>query len=260
MNTDTYSKPEVIRYSNENFINVYLNADAHKDLSKKFGIDVTPYTAVVDLDVEIVGRLPGYLNAKDYMSRIKRVQQNFLKMKAALDAAAAKPDDVKTLRELADANRLLQKVNKAKEAYKKVVEKDGGLERAQARAGLLDIALSTTSIDDKAGAAALYEMIKTIKEEDPNNKFESMDDALSAEAQILYYKKDFEGALAKARGAYQKYPKSDKADMLLYTIAMILFEMGKEEEATRTLKELVEKFPETETGELGRQALDAIKK
>jgi tetratricopeptide (TPR) repeat protein len=237
-----------------------MNADNHKDLSKKFGVDVTPYTAVLDLDVEIVAKLPGYLNAKEYMSRIRRVQENFVKLNAALDASKAKPDDAKTTRELGDAYRLLQKFNKAKDAYKKVIDRADGFERAQARAGLLDVMLNTTSVDDKAGAASIDEFIKKMKEEDPNNKFETMDDAVSAEAQILFYKKDLEGGLAKAKTGYEKYPKSDKADVLLYTMAMIYFEMAKEEQATQTLKELVEKFPNTETGELGKQALEAIKK
>lgn len=260
MNTDTYSKPEIVKYHTENFVNVYLNADTNKDLSKKFGVDVTPYTAIVDLDVEIVGRIPGYFNAKDYLPRVKRVQENFIKLQAALEASKAKPDDPKTTRELGDAYRHLQKFPKAKDTYKKVIDKADGQERAQARAGLLDAMLTTTSIDDKAGAAGLDELIKKMKEDDPNNKFDSLDDALSAEAQILYYKKDLEGALAKAKGAYEKYPKSDKADLLLYTVAMIQFEMGKEDLAKKTLQELVEKFPNTETGELGKQALDSLKK
>lgn len=260
MSAETYSNADVIRFSNERFISVRLNVDDKKDLAKRFGVKVTPGTYLVDLDVEIVERIEGYFAPKDYLPRLKRVDARFQTLAAAIDAAKLKPGDLKTERLLADAVRGLGKYAKAIGAYRKLLEslaarqelsEEERRERAQIRTGLLDASM-------RSGAADIEDQIKILRQEDADNKFDTLDDALAAEALIRYSRKDFEAAAAMARDGYAKYPRSDKAGAFLYLSAMICVETGKKEQGIKTLRELVQKFPDTEAGELGRQALAAL--
>jgi tetratricopeptide (TPR) repeat protein len=262
MSGDTYSNADVIRYSNEKFVNIHLNADTMRDLAKKFGLRMTPSTFLLDLDVEIAAKIEGYVVPKDYLPQVKRVQAKFEKLVAAMDAA--KSGTPKAERELADAYRLADKFAKAEAIYKKLMEplsarKDltdaERLERAQIRVGMMDLAMRSPTGDRNS----IPDHIKTIKEEDPNNKFESLDDAYAAEVLMLMGKKEHEKALETAKAGYAKCPKSDKSDALLYLIGLEYLQQKKKDEATQAFKELAEKFPTTEMGEMGRQALEALK-
>jgi tetratricopeptide (TPR) repeat protein len=269
MDADTYSKKDVIEFSNANFVNVHLDGDKEKAFAKKLAVEGYPSTFVMDAEGEVVGRLAGYVDEKAYLDKLRRIRDSHAKLGELIEKAKASPDDLSVTRRLAESYRQVEKIDKAKELFRRVIDAVAALKspteadlrnKAQARAGLLDAVLSTTSIEDKQGLQSITDLIQTIKTEDPDNRFDSLDDALAAEAQILFAKKDFEGASVKVKAALEKLPKSDKADLLLYVLAMIQFETGKTEECKKTLKELIEKFPDTPTGKDGKQALEWLEK
>lgn len=264
MDTDTYSNADVIQLSNEAYLNVRLDGDKEKQLCEKFGIEGFPSTFIVDGEGQIIARLVGYLDASGYLERLKKTREASAALRALLEKSAKSPDDLTVVRELSDAYRNLENPEKAKAGYQKVIDtvsarKDASdadkKNKAQAFCGLLELAMATTVLENAEAVKSLNELIARVKSEDPENQYDSLDDALAAEVQMLMSRKEFDAAIRKARESFERFPKADKSDMFLYVIAMAQYQSNLKAECRKTLKELNEKFPATT---LGKYALTAI--
>lgn len=265
MDKETYSDADVISYSNKTFVNVKLDGDKEKDMVQKLGANGFPNTVIMTPAAEIVGRIVGFVGPKDYVEKLKKMGEAYLKLQGLLEKAKKDPADFAAAKAVAEVYKDLENGDAAYEWYKKVADgvsakkekKDDDKKLlAQTYVSLMDILLNQKGVRDEATTKDLQDIAKKAKENDPENKYDSLDDALAMEAVLLIVKKDFDGAVKAAADAYAKYAKSDKADMLLFVVAIGQEQGGKHDDAKKSMKELADKFPETQYGKMAKQYME----
>lgn len=230
METDTYSSAEVAAHHASNFISVKLDGDKQS----AFSVSIYPTTFVVSADGEVLGSVDGYCEPAPYLEALKKIDAHRRRLSELL------PIEKKTLenrKEIASLYRELNLSAKAAEAFRGVVDHADADRPSRARAYLALLELVP-------GAA----LIDEVKKFDPDNASDLLDDAAFAEVALLAQAREFDRVVDIGRAAYEKFSKSDRADCLLFQVAMACRRLGKKDESLRALRELVEKHPETGCG------------
>ena len=77
MDADTYSNADVIKLSNEKFLNVKVDADQNHALAQKFARQGLPTTVVLDGDGDVITTLVGYQEPGEYIKSLNKSVKGF---------------------------------------------------------------------------------------------------------------------------------------------------------------------------------------
>jgi hypothetical protein len=269
MEADTLSDPDVVRTHNKEYVSVKLDADREKEATSRFSPNGYPDTVVLNPEGEMIGRIEGYYDAKEYMGQLAGIRDKYAKLKALLEKAKAAPDDLLLAKEVAEGYSGLGIYARAAEWFRKVADgvkrkekpsDDERRARAVAIAAIIDISIRTTRRDDKLGMEKIEGLAKEGRAADPENAFGTLDDVIVAESAVLATRDRTEEALKLAKEGYEKYPTADKAALLLFIVAGCQDTLKKLDDMKATLKELVVKFPETDYGKRAKAILESYEK
>lgn len=76
-------QPEMAAYINANFVPVHLDADKEKRIVEILDIDSLPCTVVLSPGADLLGKFPGYADAKKYTANLTKSQQAFRELQTA---------------------------------------------------------------------------------------------------------------------------------------------------------------------------------
>jgi thioredoxin-related protein len=82
-------QPETAAYINANFIPVHLDADKEKKIVEILEVDSLPCTVVLSPAADLLGKFPGYADAKKYTANLAKSQQAFRELQTAAAAGGA---------------------------------------------------------------------------------------------------------------------------------------------------------------------------
>ena len=79
MDTDTFSNDDVIAFCTENFINLKINTDTEYgyEVYKEFNVESLPKILFINSKRNIIGDINGYYGPKDYLNKIKKINEEF---------------------------------------------------------------------------------------------------------------------------------------------------------------------------------------
>jgi len=80
LDKNTFSNNDVIKYCSENFINIKINTDTKYgyEVYNKFNVESLPMILFVDSNKQLVGVIDGYHPPVDYLTKIKKINNDFL--------------------------------------------------------------------------------------------------------------------------------------------------------------------------------------
>jgi tetratricopeptide (TPR) repeat protein len=247
MDTDTYANADVAAYAAKTFVNVKLDGDKEPQLGNTLGLTAYPTAFILSPDGELLGRIEGFEEPKPFLERLEKISESHERL-AHLNKIEKK--GLTHLKEIANLYYHLQLPAKAAEAFRSVIDHSDAdrQTRADSYVALLDIGtngLRSTTFD---GVAWLQKLLDEVKAFDPDNASDLLDDAAFAEVSILAMQRKDERVIQAAQDAYEKFSKSDRADCLLFQIAMAHRRAGRKDESLQTLRALAEKHPNTTCG------------
>jgi thioredoxin-related protein len=79
LDRDVFSKPKVVKYLQDNFICVKVNAEDPKEgvnVATSYKVDGYPCGLVFSPEGKLIGRVGGYEAANDYISTLKQIKAN----------------------------------------------------------------------------------------------------------------------------------------------------------------------------------------
>ena len=78
LDKDTFSNSQVIKYCQDNFINLKVNTDtAHGyDIYKEFNVESLPMIIFIDSNKNIIGIIEGYHGPSEYLDKITQIIKN----------------------------------------------------------------------------------------------------------------------------------------------------------------------------------------
>lgn len=79
MNEKTFTDENVIRYLNENFVPIYINAEKDKAVARTHGANKFPFNIFLDETGTAIGNRPGYLPPDVLMDMLAYVQTDAYK-------------------------------------------------------------------------------------------------------------------------------------------------------------------------------------
>ena len=94
MDTETYSEKNVVRISNEQFINARLHASRYGKIFRKLGGNEMPSTFVVDWDGDLLVSLSGIKLPDVYLKALSRGRELFAGLSKAKQAVEKSPEDL----------------------------------------------------------------------------------------------------------------------------------------------------------------------
>lgn len=68
----TLEKEEVVRYLNENFINIFVDYDKRKDIASKYPPTGLPYSVIFSPDGEELVSVPGYIEKERFLENLRK--------------------------------------------------------------------------------------------------------------------------------------------------------------------------------------------
>src|SRR5881396_2936506 len=84
MNAETFAHPEVVKLSDERFVNVKVNIAARPELFEKIvGGSGGLATCILDAEGDVVSALPGYADAPAYLQFLMKAEKGYGRLKAA---------------------------------------------------------------------------------------------------------------------------------------------------------------------------------
>ena len=80
LDKNTFSNSQVIKYCEDNFINLKINTDTSYgyEIYNEFNIEYLPMIIFIDSNKNIVGTIEGYYGPSEYLDKIKKINNEFL--------------------------------------------------------------------------------------------------------------------------------------------------------------------------------------
>ena len=80
LDKNTFSNSQVIKYCEDNFINLRINTDTSYgyEIYNEFNIEYLPMIIFIDSNKNIVGTIEGYYGPSEYLDKIKKINNEFL--------------------------------------------------------------------------------------------------------------------------------------------------------------------------------------
>ena len=263
MDEETFSDPEVVKLSNERFLNVKINIGARPDLFEKtIGGRGGLGTCVLDGSGDVVSSLPGYADSSTYLAFLKRADRGHAKLRIARAAAARSPKDPALLNTLAETYEVLGSPRRAEEFYGKVTglaERGKGMPEQLAR-------YVATAHERLARFRALRgrnleatHHIAEYRRVDRDNRFRRFDRILLTEALVAWIERRFTDSIRILEDALSRYPASQERDQMLLALGTVIHEGGEDQRALEILLRLIKDYPQSSTIAQAREQILHIK-
>lgn len=176
-------------------------------------------------------------------------------------------------------HKMKQKAQRQRDLYKNlnkrllVVERRLGIAAGGGAATGLEAGIPVSPGGDKAGAEDAYmaafnlltsgkyaqarKRLKAFVQKYPHSKY--TDNAWYWLGEARYVDRRYDRAQAAFRHVIEDFPASPKVPGAIYKMGVILDELGKLQQARKTLKRLVEQYPESSAADLARKRLKAMR-
>ena len=76
MEKETFTKPKIIRYLNDNFISIKVNSDAEKGLATRYLVRGLPTMWFLGEDGEKIGYHPGYVTSDMFLPYLRYIESD----------------------------------------------------------------------------------------------------------------------------------------------------------------------------------------
>lgn len=263
MDEETFSNPEVVKFSNERFSNVKINIGARPELFEKtIGGRGGLGTCVLDSSGDVVSSLSGYADSSTYLAFLKRADRGHAKLKIARAAAARSPTNPAVLHTLAETYEALGSPRRAEELYGKMIglgERGKGSPEQLAKyvaTGHERIARFRALRGRNLEATRHVEEYRRI---DRDNKFRRLDRILLTEALVAWIERRFTDSIRILEDALSRYPTSQERDQMLLALATVRHEGGEDQRALEILLKLIRDYPQSPTIAQAREQIVHIK-
>jgi tetratricopeptide (TPR) repeat protein len=261
MSAETFAHPEVVKVSNEKFINVKVDINARPELFEKtVGGRGGLATCVLDAGGDVVSVLPGYADAPAYLQFLTKAEKGYEKLKAARAAAGRSPKDVGALCRLAQAYEDLGSLRRAEEEFENVIRLGSQRPAGDAvrfvclsheRVARL-CALRGKNLDARKHVAAY-------RQADPDNHLGRLDRILITEALIFWIERRFSDSVRALEEGMRRFPSSAERDRMLLAMGVVLHESGNDPKALEALEKLLKEFPVSPILSQAREQIAHIK-
>ncbi len=245
MNAETFAHPEVVKLSNEKFLNVKVNIDSRPELFEKtVGGRGGLAACILDAGGDVVSVLPGYADAPAYLQFLMKAEKGYVKLKAARAAAGKSPRDVGALCRLAETYEELGSPRRAEQEFENVIRL--GSRGPAGDAGRFVClghervarfcALRGRNLDARKHVAAY-------RQADPDNRVGRLDRILLTEALIFWIERRFSDSTRALEEGMQRFPSSAERDRMLLALGVVLHESGNDPKALEALGKLIKEYP-----------------
>ena len=263
MDEETFSNPEVVKFSNERFLNVKINIGARPELFEKtMGGRGGLGTCVLDGSGDVVSSLPGYADSSTYLAFLRRADRGHAKLKIARAAAAKSPRNPAVLITLAETYEALGSPRRSEELYGKVLglgERGKGMPEPLAR-------YVATAHERLARFRALRgrnleatHHVGEYRKVDRDNRFRRLDRILLTEALVAWMERRFTASIRILEDALARYPASQERDHMLLALGTVIHEGGEDQRALEILLKLIKDYPQSPTIVQAREQIAHIK-
>ena len=257
MEAKTLPDPDVIKLSNETFINVKLGTETHTQLCIKLGVEPIPATILISPEGEKIAHWAGFLSPTQYRASLEGGVKAHAKLKELEPKLKAAPEDAALLAESAACRSELGNARLGGDLYRKAAAftKD-----AKARSGhlLKAFELWNTLPGEPALNADLAALAEELDKFD--DALELKDDAAYARAMVSINEEKWDAAIAKLEVVVKTWPKSDRAPAALLTQADLLHHAKEDHKAAMAkCQAVIDGFPGTPWAENAKSVLDHIK-
>lgn len=268
---ETLAAPDVVTILSNRFAGARADVDAQAELARRFKVHGTPHVVIVTADFAFVSQMIGYRDAASFREWLDRVVALAAKVRETESAVQASPEDAGLRRALGDHHRDLGNLPAAIEAYETSVR----LARDKPRPTAEDLQFLGDTLIRLSDAyrtdnrpSALPEVAKQLMDLDPTGNRGFRDNALYLLALFEHAAGLEENkperskkALVYLQEAAEKYPDSDKGDEILLWLAVLYNDLEENKPAAEaSLRQLIEKHPQSPLAEFARKALEQLKK
>ena len=247
MNDETFSNSEVVRFSNQRFLNVRVRISERPELfDKTIGGRGGLGTCVLDGSGDVVSALPGFARPQVYLQFLRRAEEGYPKLRAARNAAKRSPGSVGALHHLAETYQELGSARRAEEHFEMII-------RLGAQAGKLTPQLKkyvAFSHERIARARAMRGKNREAALEtaeyrrlDPENRLGRLDRVILTEALISWIERRLKDALRILEGALKDFPSSSEHDQMLLATGVVRHEAQDDAGALVVLERLIKEYP-----------------
>ncbi len=254
MDTDTYSHPDVVTYSNAHFVSVHLNYWDDQKFPQSFDVPGTPSSVILTADGELVAKTKTYQISGDYLQWMTECRARAPRLLELASAVAKDPLNFTAVGELADLYYQNGVVHKAREQGIQVIE--GVPPKAEvsaderkwcAKAAVHQIEMAVHNMrGEKVDIKAMRRWAQIARDMDPDGKLGVQDEAYAFEVLVLQLQALFDQAIKTGREACEKYPKGDWGDLLRHALALSLWMKSDEtkQEAIKLWEEIPKLYPQ----------------
>ena len=263
MDEETFSNPEVVKFSNERFLNVKINIGARPELFEKtIGGRGGLGTCVLDGSEDVVSSLPGYADSLSYLAFLRRADRGHAKLKIARAAAARSPQNPVVLSTLAETYETLGSPRRAEELYGRMIALE---ERGKEKLAQLARYVATgheriarfRALRGKNLEAKHH--VEEYRRFDRDNRFGRLDRILLTEALVAWIERRFTASTRILEDALSRYPASHERDQMLLALGTVRHEGGEDQRALEILMRLIEDYPQSPTIAQAREQIAHIK-
>ncbi len=245
MSAETFAHPEVVKLSNDMFINVKVDINGRPELFEKaVGGRGGLATCILDAGGDVVSVLPGYADAPAYLQFLTKAERGYGKLKAARAAARKSPKEAGALCGLAETYEELGSPRRAEQEFENVIRL--GSQRPAGEAGKFVclshervarlLALRGKNLDARKHVAAY-------RRADPDNRLGRLDRILLTEALIFWIERRFSDSIRALEEGMQRFPSSAERDRMLLAMGVVLHESGNDPKALEALVKLIKEYP-----------------
>lgn len=263
MERETLSDPEVVRYSNENFLNVRIDAADKRDLFERvIGGRGGLATCIVDGGEDVVSMLPGYASTTGYLRFLKRAQAGYPALREARAQASRSKGDLGALALLAERYEGLQSLRRAEAEYERLASMagtaigNGGDARRYAALGHERLARFRAMRGRNREAA---EQLRLYRGFDPSNRFGILDRALLTDAIVCWIERRLKDAATVLGQALRSFPSSRERDQMLLAAGTVRHETGDDPGALELLRLVQADYPSSAAAEQAAAQIEHIR-
>jgi tetratricopeptide (TPR) repeat protein len=261
MDVETFAKAEVIQAIRERFIAVRADIESESTLfAATVGGRGGLATCVLDADGDVIAARNGYAGPQDFLKFLEKADAGHGRIKAAREALSTEPESPGRLLALGEAYREGDSLRRAEDCYLRVIESaklrgDAGARGAAATAQERMARLRVMRGRNLESRKHLEEARRL----DPEGRNAPKDRLLLSEGLVLAVERRNADAAKLLRDALQRYPASEEADQMLYTLGFVLHQDSLDKPALEILESIAPRYPRSAWLAAAREQIEHIR-
>jgi tetratricopeptide (TPR) repeat protein len=243
MEDETLAHADVARVAGEKYVCVRIDAEAKPELfDATIGGRGGLATCVVDADGDVVSALHGFAGPEPFRRFLEAAEKGYPDLAAARRDSSQAPADPAKLHALGEAYRKLDSLRRAEACYRKVIEA-GTTEPRRVVASCHERLARFRILRGKNLEARKH--LEAYRALDPQGALPWTDRVLLTEGLTLAVERKHPDAARVLRDALQRFPSSDEADHLMFSLGFVLHQDGQDQPALETLEAALKRFPQS---------------